>query len=173
MKVLVMRHGRLVLQCGSPLCTEKSRISVERCGSCGVLKGTRPASTDRRAGSGSTWKERAGFLQVVVADSPTALSLTKRSTTRRWSRTQLHGHWCQRKLPAALPKTTIESNKSIDSECLCRKTCLLSRFSAPSLCVTSPCGALIGPPTAFRRHGPSVPWVSLPGPTGVMTHSGR
>ena len=53
---------------------------------------------------------------------------------------------------------------------VCRKTCLLSRFSAPSLCVTSPCGALIGPPTAFRRNGPHVPWVSLPGPTGVTTH---
>ena len=44
---------------------------------------------------------------------------------------------------------------------VCRKTCLLSRFSAPSLCVTSPCGALIGPPTAFRRNGPSVPWVGV------------
>ena len=33
--------------------------------------------------------------------------------------------------------------------------------------------ALFGPPTAFRRNGPSVPWVSLPGPTGVMTHPGR
>ena len=52
---------------------------------------------------------------------------------------------------------------------VCRKTCLLSRLSAPSLCVTSsPFGALIGPPTAFRRSGPSVLWVSLPGPTGVM-----
>ena len=48
----------------------------------------------------------------------------------------------------------------------------MSRLSAPSLCVTSPCGALIGPPTAFRRNGPSVLWVSLPGPTGVMTHPG-
>ena len=55
----------------------------------------------------------------------------------------------------------------------CRKTRLLSRLSAPSLCLTSPCGELIGPPTAFRRNGPSVPWVSLPGPTGVMTHPGR
>ena len=24
----------------------------------------------------------------------------------------------------------------------------------------------------LRRNGPSVPWVSLPGPTGVMTHPG-
>ena len=55
---------------------------------------------------------------------------------------------------------------------VCRRTCLLSRHSAPSLCVTSPCGALIGPPTAFRRNGPSVQWVSLSGPTGVMTHPG-
>ena len=55
---------------------------------------------------------------------------------------------------------------------VCRKTCLLSRLSAPSLSVTSPCGALIGPPTAFRRNGPSVPWVSLPRPTGLMTHPG-
>ena len=31
------------------------------------------------------------------------------------------------------------------------------------LCVTSPCGALIGPPTAFRRNGPSVPWGVLAG----------
>ena len=55
---------------------------------------------------------------------------------------------------------------------VCRRTCLWSRLSAPSMCVTSPCGALIGPPTAFRRNGTSVPWVSLPGPTGVMTHPG-
>ena len=54
--------------------------------------------------------------------------------------------------------------------CVCRETCPLSRLTAPSLCVTSPRGALIGPPTAFRRHGSSVPWVSLPGPTGVVTH---
>ena len=33
-------------------------------------------------------------------------------------------------------------------------------------------GELIGPPTASRRNGPSVPWVSLPEPTGVMTHPG-
>ena len=33
-------------------------------------------------------------------------------------------------------------------------------------------GVGVGPPTAFRRSGPSVPWVSLPGPTGVMTHPG-
>ena len=29
---------------------------------------------------------------------------------------------------------------------------------------------LIGPPTAFPLLGTGVPWVSLPGPTGVMTH---
>ena len=29
----------------------------------------------------------------------------------------------------------------------------MSRLSAPSLCVTSPCAALIGPPMAFRRKG--------------------
>ena len=34
---------------------------------------------------------------------------------------------------------------------VCRRTCLVSRLSAPSLCVTSPCGALIGPPTAYRE----------------------
>ena len=49
---------------------------------------------------------------------------------------------------------------------VCRKTCLLSRPSAPSLCVTSPYVALIGPPTASRCNGPSVPWVSLPRPLG-------
>ena len=32
---------------------------------------------------------------------------------------------------------------------------------------------LIGPPTAFPLLGTGVPWVSLPGPTGVMTHPGR
>ena len=40
---------------------------------------------------------------------------------------------------------------------VCRRTCLLSRLSAPSLCVTSPCGALIGPPTGFRHNGPTMP----------------
>ena len=53
---------------------------------------------------------------------------------------------------------------------VCRKTCLLSCLSDASWRVTSPIGALIGPPTAFPRTGPSVPWVSLPGPTGVITH---
>ena len=53
---------------------------------------------------------------------------------------------------------------------VCRTTFLLSRFSAPSLCTTSPDGAFVGPPTTFRRIGPSVPWVSLPGPTGVKNH---
>ena len=38
------------------------------------------------------------------------------------------------------------------------------------MCAASPFGRVIGPPTASRRNGPSVPWVSLPGPTGVMTH---
>ena len=32
---------------------------------------------------------------------------------------------------------------------------------------------VIGPPTAFPLLGTGVPWVSLPGPTGVMTHPGR
>ena len=32
---------------------------------------------------------------------------------------------------------------------------------------------LIGPPTAFPLLGTGVPWVFLPGPTGVMTHPGR
>ena len=45
----------------------------------------------------------------------------------------------------------------------CRKTCLLSCLSDLSWRVTSPIGALIEPPTAFPRTGPSVPWVSLPG----------
>ena len=31
----------------------------------------------------------------------------------------------------------------------------------------------IGPPTTFPLLGTGVPWVSLPGPTGVMTHPGR
>ena len=53
-----------------------------------------------------------------------------------------------------------------------RRHVLSSRLSAPSLRVTSPCGALIGPPTAFRRNGPCVPCVSLQGPTGVMTYPG-
>ena len=53
---------------------------------------------------------------------------------------------------------------------VCRKTCLLSRLSAPSLSFAL--WASIGPPTAFRRNGPSVSWVSLLGPTGVMTHPG-
>ena len=55
---------------------------------------------------------------------------------------------------------------------VCRKTCLLSCLSDASWRVTSPIGALIGPPTAFPRTGPSVPWVSLPGPTGVITRPG-
>ena len=55
---------------------------------------------------------------------------------------------------------------------VCRKTCLLSCSSNASWRVTSPFGALFGPPTAFRRKGPSVPWASSPGPTGVMTHQG-
>ena len=45
---------------------------------------------------------------------------------------------------------------------VCRKTCLLSCLRDASQRVTSPFGALFGPPTAFRRNGPSVPWVSLP-----------
>ena len=49
---------------------------------------------------------------------------------------------------------------------VCRKTCLLSCLSDASWRVTSPFGALIGPLTPFPRTGPSVPWVSLPGPTG-------
>ena len=38
-----------------------------------------------------------------------------------------------------------------------RPTCLLSCLSDASWRVTSPFGALIGPPTAFPRTGPSVP----------------
>ena len=54
---------------------------------------------------------------------------------------------------------------------VCRKTCLLSCLSDACHGVSlRPFEALFGPPTAFRRNGPSVPWVSLPGPTGVMTH---
>ena len=29
-------------------------------------------------------------------------------------------------------------------------------------------GAFVGPPTAFRRTGTNIPWVSLLGPTGVL-----
>ena len=32
---------------------------------------------------------------------------------------------------------------------------------------------VVGPPTASRRNGPSVSWVSLPGPTGVLRCPGR
>ena len=33
-------------------------------------------------------------------------------------------------------------------------------------------GVGVGPPTAFRRNGASAPWVSLPGPTGVILIEG-
>ena len=36
---------------------------------------------------------------------------------------------------------------------------------------TSPFGRWCGPPTASRCSGPSVPWVSLPGPTGVPSNA--
>ena len=45
----------------------------------------------------------------------------------------------------------------------------LLHFVSMSCCLAD---LLIGPPTAFPLLGTSVPWVSLPGPTGVMTHPG-
>ena len=55
-----------------------------------------------------------------------------------------------------------------------RQTCVLCCLGDASLHLDfAICGVGVGPPTAFRRNGPSVPWVSLPGPTGVMTHPGR
>ena len=58
---------------------------------------------------------------------------------------------------------------------VCRKTCLLCCLSDVSQRVTSPFGSLIGPPTAFRRNGPSVPWCPCRDPLGddssrVMNH---
>ena len=53
---------------------------------------------------------------------------------------------------------------------VCRKTCVLCCLGDASLHLDfAICVVGVGPPTAFRRNGPSVPWVSLPGPTGVMT----
>ena len=48
---------------------------------------------------------------------------------------------------------------------VCRKTCVLCCLGDASLHLDL-CGVGVGPPTAFRRNGPSVPWVSFPGPTG-------
>ena len=35
------------------------------------------------------------------------------------------------------------------------------------VCRVSSRGVAVGPPTAFLRRSTGVPWVSLPGPTGV------
>ena len=56
---------------------------------------------------------------------------------------------------------------------VCRETCVLCCLGDASLHLDfAICGVGVGPPTAFRRNGHSVPWVSLPRPTGVMTHPG-
>ena len=63
----------------------------------------------------------------------------------------------------------ISSTAAIDySHFVCRKTCVLCCLGDASLHLDfAISGVGVGPPTAFRRNGPSVPWVSLPGPTGT------
>ena len=47
---------------------------------------------------------------------------------------------------------------------VCLKTCALCCLGDASLHLNfAICGVGVGPPTAFRRNGPNVPWVSLAG----------
>ena len=50
---------------------------------------------------------------------------------------------------------------------VCLRTGVLECLDDASLHMTSHCVVGVGPPTASRCNGPSVPWVSLPGPTWV------
>ena len=54
----------------------------------------------------------------------------------------------------------------------CRNTSRLWSSRGAALLAATHFGRVVGPPTASRRNGPVVPWVSLPGPTGVITHPG-
>ena len=66
-----------------------------------------------------------------------------------------------------------EREREKERENVCRKTCVLDCLGGASLHLDFAIrGVGVGPPTTFRRNGQSVPWVSLPGPTGVMTHPG-
>ena len=68
--------------------------------------------------------------------------------------------------------STINILQKLMCDCVCRNISRLWFSCGAALSAASPFGRVVGPPTASRRYGPSVPWVSLPGRTGVMTHAG-
>ena len=57
------------------------------------------------------------------------------------------------------------------TQTVCRRHVCWAVWVTRHCILTLPFVALVSH-TAFRRIGPSVPWVSLPGPTGVVTHPG-
>ena len=72
---------------------------------------------------------------------------------------------------ASCPRSIAAINDADQTVCSRRNTSRSSCSFGASLSDASPFGR-VGPPSASRRNGPSVPWVSLPGHTGVMIHPG-
>ena len=114
----------------------------------------KPAPYGARAPPVTAAKRSHASLTTSPSNSLTSMSLV-------WSNTV-----------ASFTRCSPESAASVSFQVCQHLVPLKARLSQDLVCSVVVCrgssrGVAVGPPTAFLRRGTSVPWVSLPGPTGV------